>query len=512
MRVAEQPSRLLRVTRLGEHAALIVATAAYLALLVVYLAAAAFNDHIEVSVGAVASALRHGQPPYHGATGVASYELPYGPNVFVVLAGSISLFGKSIFALKLPCFLACVASGALVFGVLRRRVSARCASGAWLLFLLYLVYYDESAYWCRPEPFLLFGTALGLWLVRARPFRAAWLDVLAHAAVVAWMVGFKITGIFYVAPVLVLLARSRGLAATCIAAILGGALSLALFASSPFSLPAYVAVLQRTARHGLATKELLMGASAAFFLLCPVAVARWLHPAGAPVLPARPRWPVPYRSLLLCVAATCVVAAKPGAGCHHILPFLPLGIDAFADAADGVERDRLSASSARVATFVGRASFATIVAVCAVANVFFVGERVARADARSREVRAILAKYDATEVQMGYSTDAAYRDTFERIFIAFDQPLYLDAGSQMDSTAAGYDATRMLGASQAACHPRIWLLPHGEPFSLRSPYRPLTADGRTVFDARFRADFAARYERVDSTPSYDVYACAIEAK
>jgi hypothetical protein len=500
------------MTSLGEHAALTIATTAYVALLVVYLGVAAFNDHIEVSVGAIASALLQGQPPYHGATGVASYELPYGPNVFLVLAGSISLFGKSIFALKLPCFLACIASGALVFAVLRRRVSARCASGAWLLFLLYLVYYDESAYWCRPEPFLLVGSALGLWLVRARPLRSAWMDVVAHAAIVAWMVGLKVTGIFYVAPTLVLLARWRGLGAACLAATIGGALSMAVFASSPFSLHAYAAVLHRTARHGLAVRELLMGASAAFFLLCPVAVARWLHPGGAPVLPARPRWPVPYRTLLLCVAAACVVAAKPGAGCHHILPFLPLGIDAFADAADGAERDRVSASSARIATLVGRASFAAIVAVCAVANVFFVGERVARAGARSREVRAILSEYDGSEIQMGYSTDAAYRDTFERILIAFDQPLYLDAGSQMDSTAAGYDATQMLGASQAACHPRIWLLPHGEPFSLRSPYRPLTEDARTVFDARFRADFAARYVKVESTFSYDVYACVATAR
>ncbi len=500
--------RFLRLANRGEHLALAVATVAYAAFLVVYLSAPAFTDHIEVSVGAVASALRRGQPPYHGITGAASYELPYGPNVFLVLAGSIALFGPSIFSIKLPCFIACIASGAFMFSILRRRVSLRCASGAWLVFLLYLVYYDESAYWCRPEPFLLFGSALGLWLARMRPFKSASLEVLAHAAIVAWMIDLKMTGVFYVAPVLVLVAASSGVRRACLAAVLGGVMSVSLFAWGPLSLAAYVAVLTKTARHGFAMRDLLLGSSAAFFLLCPIAVARLLHPAGPVTVPARARWLFPYRTLLLSVLATCVIAAKPGAGCHHILPFLPLGLDAFVDAIDGVERKRMSTITGRVSTLVGRVAVAAIVVVWSLTNGWLVEEKVARARTRAGEVRALLAEHGTEDVQMGYSTDTRYEDTDERILIAFDRPLYLDSGSQMDSTGAGYDATKTLGTGLAACHPAVWLLPHGEPFSLLSRYRVRKGEEPTVFDAAFRAEFSARYVLVESTRTYDVYVCA----
>ena len=502
-------SRFFQLTTLGEHAALAIATLSYVTLLVVYLGAAAFNDHIEVSVGAVASALHHGQPAYHGDTGRASYELPYGPNVFLVLAGAIALFGPSIFSIKLPCFVACIASGAFVFAILRRRVSLRCASGAWLVFLLYLVYFDESAYWCRPEPFLLCGSAIGLWLVRTRPLKHWAFEVLAHAAIVAWMIDLKITGVFYVVPVLVLLARSGGGRRAGLAAVLGGAASFLVFAWSPLSLGAYASVLVKTARHGFAVHDLLLGVSAAFFLLCPIAVARVLHPIRPPVAPARARWPFPYGTLVASVLATCVIAAKPGAGCHHILPFLPLGLDAFVDAIDGAEGNRLSKRTARVATLVSRGILAGIVAVCSLVNVFLVEEKVARARTRADEVRAVLAEHEGVDVQMGYSTDAHYEDTFERILIAFERPLYLDAGSQMDSTGAGYSATKTFGASLAVCRPRIWLLPHGEPFSLQSRYRTRRGGEPTVFDSGFRADFATRYVLVEKTATYDVYACRV---
>lgn len=490
-----------------ERCLALVATTAYVVLLVVYCAAAVFNDHIEVNVGAIASALHRGQPPYHGVTGLASYELPYGPNVFLVLAGSIAVFGASVFSLKLPCFLACIATGALVFDVLRHRVTRRCASGAWLLFLVYLAYYDESVYWCRPEPFLLFGSAVGVWLVRTHALKRTYLVVLAHAALVAWMVNLKITGILYVLPILVLLAGSIGIARATLAALLGVAMALAVFAWPAFSLGAYATVLSKTARHGLAVGDCVLGASAALFLLGPIAVARWLHLAGPPVAPARPRWPVPYRTLVASVVATCVIAAKPGAGCHHLLPFLPIGIDAFVDGIDGAERTRISAHAARVSTMAGRAVFAIVVVSCAVANVFLLSERTARARGRASEVRTLLAEHAGTDVQMGYSTDAAYEQTFERILIAFDRPLYLDAGSQIDSTGAGLSATQMLGGSVGACRPRIWLLPRGEPFSLRSRYRASSTDEQTVFDPRFRAEFAARYVRIESTETYDVYLC-----
>ena len=74
--------------------------------------------------------------------------------------------------------------------------------------------------------------------------------MLAHAVIVAWMVGLRVSAVLYVVPVLVLLAGSRGVRAACLAGVLGVAASFVVFTWAPLSLPAYVAVLEKTARHG----------------------------------------------------------------------------------------------------------------------------------------------------------------------------------------------------------------------------------------------------------------------
>ncbi len=227
--------------------------------------------------------------------------------------------------LKLSGLVACVAAIGFTFSILRRRVTLRCASGGLLLLLLYLAYYDARAYWCRPEPFLLARQRVGpLWFARVHP---RW-STLGLAVLVAWMFDLKATGPLYLAPIFVLVAAHCGRREAAIAAAAGLAAGVAVFAIPPLSLRAYLELLEKTAHHGLSGREFVLNATAAALLLGPVVIVRALRVQGPPRPPQRPRWRVPMGALLACVAIVCVVAAKPGAGRHHLVPFVPLAMDA----------------------------------------------------------------------------------------------------------------------------------------------------------------------------------------
>jgi hypothetical protein len=470
---------------------------AYAAMLAFYLVVPAIRDHVEPAVGSVAIALLRGEPPYHGVTGEVSYELPYGPAAFGIHALSFAVLGRSMVALKLSGLLACVGAAALTFSVLQRRASLRCASGGVLIFLLYLAYYDARVYWCRPEPFLLLGSAAALWVARAQP---RWSGV-GLAVLVAWMLDLKVTGGLYLVPVVALVAEHRSPREAAVAVASGIGLALAAFAVAPFSLGSYADLLERTAHHGLSGHELLLNASAATLLLGPALVARALRPEGPPIPPQRPCWNVPTRSLLASAAVVCLVAAKPGAGRHHLVPFLPLAIDALVDGVDGVER-RLPAGMARACTLGGRVvAFGFIVGLTS-RSASTLHDLAARARRDAIDLRAILDDHPDADIAMGYGDASSYPDTFGRLAIAFRSPLRLDGASQMDATAAGYPASRMLGAGLARCRPALWVVPDGEPFSLASYYA-----GEPVFDAAFREAFARGYALIARRGAYRVYRC-----
>jgi hypothetical protein len=316
------------------------------------------------------------------------------------------------------------------------------------------------------------------------------------------MFDLKATGPLYLVPVFVLVAERSSTRVAVAAAALGLGLAFAIFAVPPFSLTSYLGLLARTARHGLSARELALNAWAATLLLAPALVTRALRVEGPPVAPQRARWTVPARALLASAALVCVVAAKPGSGRHHLLPFLPLAVDALVDGVDGIERGRLGVRAARAATLVSRAVAAALIFGLVLDSATALAERDERARRDERDLRAVRDAHPGEALAMGYGDAASYPDTFERFPIALGGPLLLDGASQMDSTASGYPASRMLGATLERCRPRLWVLPAGEPFSMPSYYA-----GQPLFDAAFRDEFARRYALVERRGAYRVYRC-----
>jgi hypothetical protein len=466
----------------------------------------AFKDHVEPSIGAIARALLEGQAPYHGVTGEASYELPYGPALYALHALTFAALGPSPLTLKLPGIVANVAALAFVFAALRHRVGGRCAAGVTLLALAYLAFYDVRAYWCRPEPFLLLGSALSLWVARTRPPGA----VVAIGVVVAVMIDLKATGFLYVVPIFALVARRDGLGVGLLAALGGAALALVPFAAPPIHLRPYMALLERASSLGLSLDELAANARAVALLAAPTLLALGLK-AAWPVseFEALPRAPgargaggaLPVVPALLCVAIVCVVAAKPGAGRHHLVPFVPLAADMFAGAIARIECSRVGENVARAGALLVRAAMCAAVLHMAASSARDLAPHARRARAASAELDAMIARVGPNDWQMGYGDAASYEDTFERAFATPPARLVLDAASQMDSAAVGFSASRLLAKDLAAGEPPVWILPRGAPFSIDSYY----AGGPPVFDAQFRARFAELYAPVYAGQFYAIF-------
>jgi hypothetical protein len=483
-----------------------VAFAAHVAQLGYYASTLAFKDHAEPSVGAIARALLAGQAPYHGMTGDASYELPYGPGLYALHALVFAAFGPNPTALKLPGIVANVAAFALLFAALRRSVGRRCAAGVTLFALTYLAWYDARAYWCRPEPFLLLGSALSLWLARARPRGATF----AIGVVLAAMVDLKATGALYVLPVLALVARREGLRAASRVALGGAALALAPFSVPSFRLHPYLALLERGSGLGLSPHELSANTCAVVVLAAPTLLALGLK-AAWPVSDSRAAFggvrrsthddAVPVVPLLLCAAAVCVAAAKPGAGRHHLVPFVPLAADAFANAVARIECSRVGEGIARAGALLVRVALCVVVLLMAASSASRLVPHARRARAASAELQALVARIGSGDWQMGYGDTASYEDTFERPFASRSTHLLLDGASQMESAALGFSASSMLEKSLAAGDPSVWILPRGAPFSIENYY----AGGPPVFDEGFRARFAALYAPVDAGRFYVVF-------
>ena len=276
---------------------------------------------------------------------------------------------------------------------------------------------------------------------------------------------------------------------------------------------------------------MLNATAAAALLLGPVGVVRALRVQGPPRPPQRARWSVPMGPLVACVALVCIVAAKPGAGRHHLVPFVPLAMDALIDGLDGIERGRLTVWAARALTLAGRG------VACAVVIALV---QTPTRGSPLRKPSAPVARYrrapgPARGIRRRRRSDGIRRRGVVRRRVRSPlrglrepaPPRRRVADGQR--AAAGYSATRMLGAAMAACRPRIWIVPEGEPFSMRSYYRgagsggdggsgaggsgaggsAASDDGR-VFDDPFRDAFARRYELVESRSVYRVFRCREE--
>jgi 4-amino-4-deoxy-L-arabinose transferase-like glycosyltransferase len=465
----------------------------------VYLISPVINDYVEPQIMAVSyrASFEHGQL-YQASNAPDVITEPYGPIAYLAQSPAFRVFGGNLFAGKLIGVVAFIASFVFIYRSARALASRSESIIAMGLVSLVLLKFVNTAFWDRPDPLLLLCVAIPTWMIATGRTRFIFLVV---GVTFALAVNLKITGVIYFLPTFSLLPY-RGESRKILAGLLAAVAILVL----PFLFPSvsfinYLASLNITVHHGLLYDEFLDCAGLAALLMVPVMWSAWRQYKTGQSLSRRQ---IAYLgALFVASAAICVVGAKPGAGSHHLIPFLGLLPHAY-----------FSFRPSGIATSVVRApaSFCVplaltllLIAEPHVRNAIAEFPLQLRDGARAvDEIKSILHDYPGQSIEMGYGQSLYTPSTYFRILLIFaGNPYSLDPAPVQDMHSAGRPLPSGIVAMFDRCRTEIWLIPKGqEPFSVRD-----SSNNSYLFDGDFRTAFTRHYQRSESREFFEVWRC-----
>jgi hypothetical protein len=479
------PRRIVRLFAL-------VVVLAYAVLALWYLSFDGYYDLAEPTIASVSWLVRLGHSPYHAADAASRYAHIYGPALFLVNAVDYRLFGPGIQISKLAGVIGGLVSLSLFVGSLaRRRNGDEAVTWGAVCVLVYLCFGDMS-FWTRAEPLLLLCTTAALVLAGNRHTALA---VIGTGAAAGLALSLKLTGFLYIAPIVaVLLTHHR----TALVAVAGVALAVS---AAPFLvLPdgagsQYWFWFHESSESGIRLHILRPNIEWAVFLIAPLAIRM----SGG--VPQSERSVIAI--LLSCISMVIVVAAKPGAGPYHLLPFVPVILWLAAQ----------PPASSPVKLRGGTAAYVvTLVILAGVQQSLFVHFLMTTGQPRALDdLRQFLAGRDGSRVDMGYGGPSMFRGsgplTYVRPFLTFRSGGYLlDAPAIQEHQLAGIEIPAATLRSLKACEIQYWLVPRGDaPFATRNLYA--RTGHRPLFPEPFQVAFDASYRKAEPTAFYDVYEC-----
>lgn len=499
---------------------LLFGLASYAVQIVAYLIIPGYIDHIQSSVAAISIMAARGLPVYPALEpGQNVYGLLYGPLLYEI---SVPLHAVSTggLATKLPGVLAALGAIAIEFFCLRRALSdRRLALMLWGALVLIIAAYGYATFWNRADSLLIFCAACahGAYLFGGRHGALPLVALIGGLAA-----GFKLHGFLYVAPFgfSLLLAkdylprRIGNLAVAAVLFLLGLVLPLL---PANVSIATYLEYLELASRHGLSLELLILNQ---IWVLAMLVLAPLMLMIGGNRRISRDGF-VLMLAAIICAIVVGIVAAKPGAGIYHMLPFIPVAVAVYACVLSGTPlvETRKNALRTGAAGEKGRGALALLIILLLVAFGPSVGVRLLgqfqrlgtgnEIRAQESEARAFFEKYPGG--QMGASGSGGYALTRWRVLgvqqggeLALDYPAWMDL--QFSGVSDG-----LVEALVENCRVPAWLLPAGEaPFSQLNFYRQAHGkDAETpLFSRRFVELFNANYREVARGKYFNTYVCA----
>jgi hypothetical protein len=486
------------LSRASDVVAAVICFAAF-AVLMFYLAAPGYLDHVEPLVAVTSWMYLRGEPIFPDwLHGEGLYGDNKGAALYLVNAALLQIL-PTIWASKLAGWTAGIAGVAFQFWTLRRLNLSR-ATALRLTAVTFLVssieFYTFSD---RADSFIysLVSASFALALLVDGPWAPAAIGVLA-----GFTTAMKLDAVFYFVPVLVWLVSNTANNGQLRAAGLFSGFAVAAFflpfAAMGASVAGFLSYIWSSAHHGISLDLLVGNALFAFALL---AIAAFGHVfAGAP-MDRRAR--TFLFSLVLCLLVVVVGGAKPGAGMHHLFPFAPAAVFAFGHSLTLLPEPHIGAGrlAIRLAFFAVVSSFGAGTAYLT----YQLAEETIRADRSGTERRADLVRLQTRypDAEMGVSDIHHYDETFLYPELAFrGGKLSLISATWMDLSYAGV-SERYAMSMLDNCRVPAWILPHaGRPFTLTSYYTR-----QPLYSRAFRARFFAAYRLVEQGLHYDVWTC-----
>jgi hypothetical protein len=467
-----------------------------------YLFTPGFLDHIEASVASSVHYFRAGLPLYPPTDSYTFHGLLYGP-LLAELNSLGYLLGGGVFGAKIVGWLAGWAAIVLILRTRAREIGGWAGYLGIAYALCVLASFGEELTTDRAEPLLLLCATAALLAGRSFPDVAGLLVVSALAGLAF---ALKLHGPVYCLPALYLWWAAhprdhlhRGYIILAIASVAVATVAAALpFLPENVSLTGYVHYLTLALKHGMDRRLLLLNIALLLGLWAPLLVL-----TGVAGLTRLPRGSKQFAALLLgAQSLVALIAAKPGAGVHHFLPFLAAHAYLFQRLYTDL---RATQPGAEVVAFRAMAALAATILGMTVPTLHSAGQLLAfnlRAPEQARErdeLLALSARYPGG--MLGVAGYDSYRLANLRPWLTLQGFPQTDYGAFMDLKLSGLDDAPLQRAFLRCDIPFVYMPKPGEPFTLPSNYNGL------LFSNAVRNQFAQSYALLERGNYFNVFAC-----
>jgi hypothetical protein len=196
------------------------------------------------------------------------------------------------------------------------------------------------------------------------------------------------------------------------------------------------------------------------------------------------------------------IASKPGAGAHHLLPFLGFHAYLLQGLLPNASHKQLAESRALQAAVAGLAAVVIGTAWPAGGTLryfFRFDAAMPEQNAEARELDAFAHRYP--HGMLGVASEDSYDLTNFRPWLTLAGTRQTDYGAWMDLQHSGVSDAPLARALERCDIPYLFVPKGGEAFTVANRY------GGPLFSTAVRAGFAHRYSLIESSQHFSVFGC-----
>ncbi|QNI32267.1 DUF2029 domain-containing protein [Alloacidobacterium dinghuense] len=499
-------------TLIGGLAILIFAL--YIGALAIRLFFPGFIDPVEPLMASISYFSLHGTSVYQNI-------VAYGPLSYLPYGFALKLMPPGMLALKMVVVIANILLVALMVDLFRQMVEPRKAYLAAGLVVSVLLMKQSYLIQIRGDVFIFLAVALA---IRAALIRRQVLSSVLFGIALGLAIGAKATAVLCLLAPCLLFVERHGRRALLSSVAVASVVNLVPFLVPTISLRQYFYWLFHMSHELRSSRELLGNLFVTAVLLLPILLGWPKNRAASRRYWGERRWHM--LALVVGVLATDILAAKMGAGRHHLAPFTIVVafyvVEMLAQQRESAPTFRQQRRSYGMSVFVlGWAAFITLVVITEAGAVWDVWaldrQQHSQSVALMRDVQGVLNRHPDQRIEMAPGTsqenlNATYSPEYGAPILAFHgNPDDFELAAAADGELLHLPVPRHMEEALTTCRTSLWLVPRTQaPFSAVSIYSsmyPAEYPGHLVFTNLTRSKFSSRHRLVGRTNFFDVYKC-----
>lgn len=471
----------------------------------IYLLTPGFAEQGEINFSAVAALLHQGYPLYTNMDSAERYSLQHGPIAYVAISTIMKLFGASYFTAKLSGVTSFLL-GTFISWVWFKKLLSKKDALILLGLEVWILMHWHHIFFSRPDSLMLLCVVVSMYIVTTKESR--WLLIAGIAIPLGLMINLKVHGAIYFLPILMLALGKLSWHALLLMGIITSFLAVLPYWHPQISFSNYLVWLSTSVELGkenpgfvlrnlLPKITLIVG-----LILVPVCIGTIRNISLRAFYKRNKRVII---STLFALIIPTILAAKPGSGTNHLIPFIPTFcyILALLISSNDYKKDSLKEEKrfSRLSVILSYMFLALSFLAFTSGGVGRQASLMQSSFASNRhevmqEITATEVLYKGKTIEVGYGdyeSYVRYRD-FVPLPVFHGNPLLVEAVALSDMQAIGLKTPPATIKKLQEGDIQVWLIPIGkEPFGL------------WAFDDSFRSAFQQNYQLERKLQFFDVW-------